>query len=214
MTTLAPELLALAALGDTAKQAWTRAAKEGVGYLLLLKKNNPKVPLRSILARPDAKQALRAAGTQAATAVQRSILAGWLSNGGSADSVFLKRLLLDSKRNGQAFERLAASLLRSPDGSDLRGLVSGYALRQAAGVAVAISRAKGEQVLHAAGKGREVEWRTTSDQPCPECLALHGKRVTVGKEFPHRAGGRTLKVYVNLICPPRHPFCRCILFPI
>lgn len=207
------ELLALAALGDDAKRAWTKAAKEGIGYILLLKKNNPKSDLRQLLARPDAQQALHAAGVKAASLVQRSIRDMWRANGGNPSSVFLKQLLKDSAANGRSFEAMARSLLDSPDGADLRKLVSKFAFRQAAGMAVAVTRAKGEAALVAAKKAgrKEMVWRTTSGHPCEECLALEGTRVSIGREFPHFAGGRRLKVFLNLLCPPRHPFCRCVL---
>ena len=46
--------------------------------------------------------------------------------------------------------------------------------------------------------------------PCDHCRALHGTEVGLHEEFPAPTL-RKLKIYHNLIGPPRHPRCRCYL---
>lgn len=47
-----------------------------------------------------------------------------------------------------------------------------------------------------------------NNDPCDYCRSLHGTEVGLHEEFPH---GVDLKVYGNLLGPPRHPRCRCYL---
>jgi hypothetical protein len=45
--------------------------------------------------------------------------------------------------------------------------------------------------------------------PCDHCRALHGTEVGLHEEFP--TSNNRLKVYGDLLGPPRHPRCRCYL---
>jgi SPP1 gp7 family putative phage head morphogenesis protein len=51
------------------------------------------------------------------------------------------------------------------------------------------------------GVVKEVEW--LASDPCPECAALDGMRVSLGDEFAD-----------GIAHPPAHPMCRCALSPI
>lgn len=47
-----------------------------------------------------------------------------------------------------------------------------------------------------------------NNDPCLHCRALHGTEVGLNEQFP---AGADLKVYGNLLGPPRHPRCQCYL---
>jgi hypothetical protein len=65
----------------------------------------------------------------------------------------------------------------------------------------------------AAGFGLSATWVAERDG-CVVCLALAGKVITVGAEFPHDAtyGDKPQPVFGGVLAgPPRHPHCRCQL---
>lgn len=46
-----------------------------------------------------------------------------------------------------------------------------------------------------------------NNTPCPECASRHGLEVSLNDQFD----SGTLRVYRDLLGPPAHPHCRCIL---
>ena len=48
----------------------------------------------------------------------------------------------------------------------------------------------------------------TNNDPCEHCRALHGQEVSLHEEFP---ADPELKVFGDLLGPPRHPRCQCYL---
>ena len=68
------------------------------------------------------------------------------------------------------------------------------------GAEVAWKQAQGQGLL---GKDAEKEWITTPVGACNVCLALNGKSVKIGAQFPGGLSG-----------PTAHPNCRCGLAPV
>ena len=70
----------------------------------------------------------------------------------------------------------------------------------------------------AVGKAQWGIWRVQSAKPCSHCLSLDGRRVPLGEAFFYKgdmmqdAGGKVLKLdYGDVLTPPIHPLCACIL---
>lgn len=81
-------------------------------------------------------------------------------------------------------------------------------------VLVAQTRHAGEDVLAAAVPGMDKKWVTRGDgKVCEWCRALASMpAIPVDQEFSHGGSvGRRQppRVYLDLLCPPRHPRCRC-----
>jgi hypothetical protein len=208
-----PEAILLASLGKEAAAAWEHAAKQGIGHILLVKKNNPAQPTNKTMARADVIQAMDHASITASLLAQEQITKTWTAAGGDLDSPYLAKLLKHSTNNGTNFGKQAKKILKSKDMSSIKQLVAAHALRQAAGQAVADTRAKAEASLHVGiALGHTIAtWAATGPNPCENCLALSGTSVPIGTEFPHDLGPRQLAVYGDLTCPPRHVACACTL---
>jgi hypothetical protein len=87
-------------------------------------------------------------------------------------------------------------------------------LRNELTVAVAQTRRAGEDVLARAEPGQDKTWVTRRDaRVCVWCrfLASLGA-IPVDEEFSYSSSVSTQRpprVYLNLMCPPAHPLCRC-----
>lgn len=95
--------------------------------------------------------------------------------------------------------------------------------RAQAAASVVVTRALAEAQLETyrtyqeqnPGQVLRKRWVALSAHPCPACRALHGVELDLDEEFDHTASTSQSfslpKVYFNLLCPPRHPRCKCKL---
>lgn len=95
--------------------------------------------------------------------------------------------------------------------------------RAQAAASVVVTRAHAEAQLETyrayqeqnPGQVLRKRWVALSVHPCPACRALHGTEMALDEEFDHTASTSQAfslpRVYFNLLCPPRHPRCRCRL---
>lgn len=93
--------------------------------------------------------------------------------------------------------------------------------RASAAASVAANRGYNEGVMaelaaiQSANPGTVVKklWRSTlSIDTCPMCAALHGTVLEVSSEFSHtQSFGKTSPVFGDLLTPPRHPGCNCVI---
>ena len=207
------EVVALAKAMGAAQKAWAQAALDGIQHILIVARNNPTQSLDELLKRKDVAAAMVYATSGAAKLAQFQILKQWAAAGGDPKSPYLGNLLSDAAKNGDSFRTQMTPLLEDQDYKALKVLVSKIGLRAAAGQSVAESRASNEKRLaDLAGAGvTHGVWRTTSDNPCATCVALDGTVVELGNEFDASAGPGDMNVYDDLVCPPRHVNCLCVL---
>lgn len=207
---LSDDFIALA----NAAEDWSNAVQDGIEHLQLVIGNNPGRSMYEILSRPDVQDALRSVGLQGAQAAIQAVDETWQENGGPVGSPYLDSIKRDLARNGLSFASRMEQALRSADRDQVQTIILKDRLRAAAAQATAETRAREEAALAAMQEAgvTHVRWVARLDKKtCSGCLALHGKVVGIGLEFDHNAGNLRTPVYYNLICPPRHPNCRCHL---
>jgi hypothetical protein len=201
------------ALANSVQTAWENAAAAGMNHVLLVLKNNPASSVANALERPDVKEAIQNAGQEGAQAVITELQNVWEANGGDPNSAYLAKLLQDAQASGNMFASRITPLLAANEHAAAKQIMLHERLRAGAAGDVAESKAKTEAVLKqlAAKGGGYVRWRAHIDsKTCPYCLALDGKVVLLGQEFPIPVG---LTPYLTLNGPPAHINCRCWLEP-
>ena len=199
------------------EQEWLRQAKRAIKHVLVVLKNNPQKPVSDIFSRPDVLQALSQPFQEAAEFTLRHLVAVWEEQG-APSSGYLDQLIADVMRNSiLASSRMQRVIYADRDSADLsmNKIGADLARRAGLGVRVAEVRSRAERDLLAiAAKGQYKRWVSRLDAAtCSECSALHGMVLHVLEEFPADAGGREVRVYRDLLGPPRHPRCRCRLVP-
>ena len=120
-------------------------------------------------------------------------------------SDYLKGLLADVRRNLREYKASARD-----DKARRRALAR---IRHSAGVAA--TRGFTDGVMSAStelsdfGTPTKKLWLANfvNNMPCDWCRELHGTEVPLGRSFP--SGHDRLKVYGDLLGPPRHPQCQC-----
>lgn len=152
------------------------------------------------------RQAYRSSAAVAAQhAARESGLPGW-SPVEVFNTDYLQALLEDVRRN-----------LREYKASDRGELARRRAvLRMQHSAGVAAQRGYTDQMIESYTELQDFGYRlrkvwlanVVNNTPCEYCRALHGTEVDLRAEFPSNA---RLKVYGDLLGPPRHPRCRCYL---
>lgn len=120
---------------------------------------------------------------------------------------YLQNLLADVRRNLREY--------KSSDRDDkaLRRAV----LRMQHSAGVAAQRGYTDQLIEAYTELEDFGFQLrkvwlanlVNNTPCDHCRSLHGTEVALHENFPLGTPG--MKVYGDLIGPPRHPRCRCYL---
>jgi hypothetical protein len=146
------------------------------------------------------------AAVAAQHAVREAGIPGW-TPAEIFNTDYLQSLLEDVRRN-----------LRDYKVSD-RGEVARRRaiLRMQHSAGVAAQRGYTDQMISAYGELEGFGFRVrkvwlanlVNNTPCEHCLALHGTEVGLHESFPLKEN--KLKVYGDLLGPPRHPRCRCYL---
>lgn len=140
---------------------------------------------------------------------RQSELPGWLPTSEIFLTPYLKSLLLDVRRNLRDYKaspRLEADrrrvVLRTQHSAGV-GAQQGYT------DALIASYTELEDFGY---KLRKI-WLANfvNNVPCEHCRALHGTEVGLREFFISENEVVKLKVYKNLVGPPRHPRCRCTL---
>jgi hypothetical protein len=199
---------------------WAKQAKRAIDHVLLVIGNNPTQPIQEILARPDIQQALHVPFQEAGAFTLAQVKEVWAAAGGPDQSDYLDQLLTDVYKNTvlaparmqQAMTQGDSSLIQSR----MTKVAADLARRNSYSVRVAEVRARTEKDLLAiAALGQRKMWQSKLDEStCSYCAALHGQIIDVLEPFPADAGGTKLRVYGDLLGPPRHPRCRCRLVPV
>lgn len=155
------------------------------------------------------RSAYRSSAALGATlAAKQSELPGWQPQAQVFSSQYLDALLKDVRANLTAYKNSEKSE------ADRRRAV----LRMAHSAGVGAERGYTDALVASykelADFGYELRkvWvaNFVDNQPCPECVRLHGMEVGLEEEFPTPTLTKT-KIYHNLIGPPRHPHCQCYL---
>jgi len=146
------------------------------------------------------------AAVASAHAVRESGLTGWTPTE-IFNSEYLQNLLADVRRNLREYKK------SSRDEKARRRAI----LRMQHSAGVAAQRGYTDAMIQAYTELEDFGYRVrkiwlanfVNNTPCEYCRALHGTEVGLHEEFP--TGDNRLKVYGDLLGPPRHPRCQCYL---
>lgn len=196
---------------------WARQVKRAIHHVMLVISNNPERPLTDILARPDIQQALHMPFQQAGLYTLRQVKKVWEEAAGPEPSEYLSQLYGDVTKNSiLSSARMHQALTQGPRAS-IQGRMNrvGADLARRAGLSVRVAQVRAQtekDLLKISQQGKQKMWVSRMDESsCSACKALHGSIRPVLVEFSHSAGERSLRVYRDLLGPPRHPNCRCRL---
>jgi hypothetical protein len=230
------------AVGLEVRQKWIDSVRELTDYLALLTKNNPGIETRTLLARADVQDAIHRTMQEAVDFTMEKANAAWaegqklgirdgkkLMNIAGLDPEdvtanlaheYLASLQTDIERNADDVIRRVLDTFHSPtDASttadELGVIARDYGKRGRAGANVARTKGYNDALSAVYGDGRPMVWITRfGANTCPTCAALHGTIVNNGTQFPSAVSfGKPGAVYFDLLTPPRHPNCHCILIP-
>jgi hypothetical protein len=209
-----------------------------VSLLAAVVQRNPHGDIYDMLSRPDVMRALDRRLGQARSLADGALESTWpgervaghlfrdsldadIARAYSDAGVALRQAAITAFQsvpqpvNGSAASEAAAARFRA---AAVRRQASAAAwhlgLRNDLTVSVARTRRQGEDVLAKAPAGMLKQWVSRDDHKvCDWCLALaKAGPIPIDQEFSY--GGlvglrRPPRVYRDLLCPPRHPRCRC-----
>jgi len=238
-----PTIIKLATdAGLDVRRQWLEALSELADYVALVSKNNPGKPIRDILNRADVQDAIHRTIAESASVARTTALESWktaqkrgLRDGSALMKIagevpkdvdvadfhaYLSRIEADITRNSAdavnqvlvalSDERLSVTQVRSR----ISTIARRHGSRARAGANVAFTKGYNDAVLARFGDTPKMWVTRFGPNTCPSCAALHGKVIPAANDFPTRGvRGGTKSVFVDLLTPPRHPLCHCVLVP-
>lgn len=208
-----------AAYAAQVETEWAKQVGRAIKHVLLVIKNNPEKNAAEILARPDVQEALTKPVLQAGQFTMSRIFAAWDNENGPTPSNYLDSIVADVMRNtvtAPARLQQVVSMDLKQTESAMRKVAVDLARRSGLGVRVAEVRASAERDLVSlveAGHAHKRWVAHLDENTCSHCASLHNMVIPALDSFPADAGERYLRVYQDLLGPPRHPRCRCRLVP-
>lgn len=199
---------------------WARQAKKSIVYVLKVIAKHPKMTAADIILLPDVQQILHVTFQKAGSYTTSQLLRVWQEMGGPSQSEYRDQLIADVIRNTVLASARMHQAITQGDLSTVQGrmyrVAADLARRAGYSVRVAEVRARTERdLLKISTLGKRKMWVSRNDDAtCSYCKSLHGLIREVTESFPHDAGGTKLRVYRDLLGPPRHPRCRCKLVPV
>jgi hypothetical protein len=184
-----------------------------IEHILLVVENNPKKPLKQILARPDVRQAMSDPFARAGAETLQAVREAWDGHAGGdrlPDHDLMKTLQTVRANTIAAPARIRHVVLNGHRESMDRRLrtLSGKMMRSAEmSVEFADNRAYTLKTLHGAPKGAMKTWRSLNwENRCEHCEHLDGTTIPVNDIFQ-----TSVATYGPLIGPQLHPHCQCWL---